>query len=128
MMLDEPFEFLDLHHGQTMTLRVDQYQDGTAIIHPVTITPRHIRIHMDQHQLTEPPPHGTPIHNEVPVLRLFGERLDSPSPAPYWDVSSKTLRADLLGRFNAGVMLPIVIELTANGAKPHKRYSVSVLN
>ncbi|MBF6571598.1 MAG: hypothetical protein IVW54_22340 [Candidatus Binataceae bacterium] len=126
MELPEPYEYIDLHHGQTMTLRVDRYEDGSGIIHPTTITPRHIRIHMQQQGLATRPPLGDPIYNEIPVLRLFGARLDETSPAPHWDVSSKTLRADLLARFQSGLMLPIVLTLTANGAKPYKRYSVSV--
>ena len=126
MLLEEPAEYIDLMNGNSMTLRVERYEDGTALIHPTAITPRHIRIHMDQHQLDVPPPPGTPIHNEIPVLRLFGMRLDKTSPAPYFDVSSKTLRADLLSRFQAGVNFPIVLTLTANGVKPHKRYSVEV--
>jgi len=54
---------------------------------------------MDQRQLEAPPPPGTPITVEIPALSLFGSRLDKTSPAAYWDVSSKTLRADLLSRF-----------------------------
>lgn len=124
--LDEPMEFMDLHHGETATLRVDRYEDGVATIHPVTVTQRHIRQHMDQRQLELPPAPGTPITVEIPVLRLFGMRLDKTSPAQYWDVSSKTLRADLLSRFTTSLSFPIVLTLTANGAKPHKRYSVEV--
>ena len=124
--LEEPMEFVDLHHGETMTLRVDHYEDGVTTIHPVTVTQRHIRQHMDQRQLEAPPPAGTPITVEIPVLRLFGMRLDKTSPAPYWDVSSKTLRADLLSRFTTSLSFPIVLTLTANGARPHKRYSVEM--
>jgi hypothetical protein len=127
MLLAEPYEYLDLHHGQTATFRVDSYLDGEGIIHPTTITPRHVRIHMDQHGLDAPPVAGTPIHNQIPVLRIFGARIDEASPAPYWDVSSKTLRADLLTRFAAIGAFPIVITLTATGARPQKRYSVEVL-
>jgi len=126
MLLAEPYEYLDLHSGQTIILRVDSYLDGTAVIHPGRITPRHVRIHMDQRQLTTPPVAGEPIANEVPVLRLFGARIDEVSPAKYFDTSSKTLRADLLARFQAGLTLPAVIELTANGHAPIKRFSVSV--
>jgi hypothetical protein len=126
MLLPEPYEYVDLHHGESMMIRVTGYEQGMAIIHPTTITPRHIRIHMDQHQLTEPPPAGTPIHNEIPVLRLTGERLDKPSPAHYFDISSKTLGADLMARFRGNVLLPVTITLTANGQRPSKRYSVEV--
>jgi hypothetical protein len=126
MLLPEPMEFIDLEAGTSMTLRVDSFQDGSTLIHPRTTTPRHVRMHMQQNALTEPPPAGTPIGVEVPALRLIGERLDQNSPMRYFDVSSKTLRADLLARFTSGLVLPAVITLTANGHKPKKRYSVEI--
>ena len=126
MLLPEPMEFVDLEPGASMTLRVDSFQDGSTLIHPRLTTARHVRIHMQQNALTAPPPAGTPIGVEVPALRLVGERLDQNSPAHYFDVSSKTLRADLLARFSSGLALPAVLKLTANGQKPQKRYSVEV--
>ena len=126
-LLDEPMEYIDLMHGASMTIRVDRIADGTAVIHPHTVTDRHRRQHMDQRGLTEPPPAGTPISVEVPVLRLFGARLDEPNARAYFDTSAKTLRADLLARFNGGAALPMIIRLTANGQKPFKRYSVETL-
>lgn len=126
MLLAEPYEYLDLHAGEVFMMRVTGYEDGSAIIHPKIPTARHVRQHMDQRGLTEPPPAGTPISVETPVLRLFGERLDKTSPAPYWDVSSKTLRADLLARLDGGAQLPMILTLTANGHAPLKRYSVSI--
>jgi hypothetical protein len=126
MLLPEPMEFIELDSGASMTLRVDSFQDGSTVIHPRATTPRHVRQHMQQNALTEPPPAGTPIGVEVPALRLVGERLDQPSPMHYFDVSSKTLRADLLARFTGGLALPAVLKFTANGQKPQKRYSVEV--
>ena len=126
-LLSEPFEYIDLMPGVSETLRVDSFADGTGVIHPRNVTPRHIRQHMDQRGLSDPPPAGTPISVEVPVLRLYGQRLDKPSPEKYFDTSSKTLRADLLARFQDGLALPMTIVLTANGARPQKRYSVEVL-
>lgn len=127
MLLEGPMEYVDLMPGASMTLRIDTLVDGESIIHPVVVTPRHRRMHMDQRGLTEPPAPGAPIDVQVPTLRLLGQRLDEPSPAKYFDVSSKTLRADLLSRFPQGNYLPATIRLTANGAKPQKRYSVEVL-
>jgi hypothetical protein len=126
-LLEEPMEFVDLMPGASMTLLVTMFRDGEAVIHPNTVTNRHLRQHMDQRGLSAPPPAGTPISVQVPVLRLFAQRLDKPSNAPYFDVSSKTLRADLLARFNNGAALPMTIALTANGVRPYKRYSVEVV-
>jgi hypothetical protein len=127
MLLAEPLEFIDLHPGTSMTIVVTGYADGSTVIHPNAPTPRHVRIHMDQRALVTPPPVGTPISVEVPALRLFGQRVDQSTPATYFDISSKTLRADLLARLTAGLALPATIKLTANGQKPRKRYSVEIL-
>jgi hypothetical protein len=127
MLLPEPLEFIDLAPGTSMSIVVTGWQDGSAVIHPGTITSRHISIHMQQQGLTAPPMAGTPIKNEVPVLRLIGKRVDEASNANYFDISSKTLRADLLARFTAGLALPITIQLTANGQRPRKRYSVELV-
>lgn len=127
MLLAEPLEFIDLEPGHSMVIRVDAWTDGSTVIHPVAVSSRHVRIHMTQNDLATPPPPGTPISIEVPALRLLGQRVDEPSTAPYFDISSKTLRADLLARLTAGLPLPATIRLTANGQKPRKRYSVEIL-
>jgi hypothetical protein len=127
MLLPEPLEFIDLAPGTSMTIEVTGYLDGSAVIHPGNVTSRHISIHMQQQGLTEPPMAGTPIKNEVPVLRLIGKRLDETSNASYFDISSKTLRADLLARLMAGISFPFTVQLTANGQRPRKRYSVEMV-
>lgn len=126
MLLSEPFNYVDLHHGEKAIFIVDRIEVGEGDIHPTKITQRHIRIHMDQYGLTAPPTPGTPITNRVKVLRLFGTRIDHPSNAPYWDVSSKRLWSDLETRFAAIGQFPVTITLTANGAAPSKLYSVEV--
>ena len=127
MLLSEPLEFIDLEPGDSMVIRVDAWTDGSTVIHPSSPSPRHVRIHMSQNSLAAPPAPGTPISVEVPALRLLGQRVDEPSNASYFDISSKTLRADLLARLTAGMTLPATIRLTANGQKPRKRYSVEIL-
>jgi hypothetical protein len=126
MLLSEPLEFVDLPHGASMMLQIDSFVDGSAVIHPVNPSPRHVRIHMQQQSLSVAPPNGTPIGVEIPVLRLFGRRLDAASSQTYFDVSSKRLRADLLARLTNRDQTPLVVTLTAKGQKPTKRYSVEV--
>ena len=133
----------------SITLQVVAFQDGSGTIHPSNPTAKHVRQHMDQNALDAPPVAGTPITISVPVLRLFGARLDKASPSPYWDVSSRTLQAQLLPLLDVSagstpttalearkaavsygkvpLVSPITVKLTANGAKPQKRYSVEVL-
>jgi hypothetical protein len=124
--LPEPLEFLDLEHQHSIRLEITQYEMGTALIHPTHVTPRAIRIYMDQNGLKDPPAAGTPISIRVPVLRVTGRRLDAPSPLRYWDISSKTLQADLLPRLTAAAPGSLTVTLIANGVKPTKRYSVEV--
>ena len=122
--LPEPYEFLDLEHGGSVTLNIQSYQLGTGLIHPTAVTPRHTRLYMMQNGLVEPPTPGTPMTIRVPVLRVFGQRIDKPSPLSYWDISSKRLQADLLPRLQmrAGGVLSVTI--TADGYKPTKQFSV----
>lgn len=147
--LDEPFEYIDLANGTSITLQIVAFQDGSGVIHPSNPTAKHIKQHMDQNQLAAPPVAGMPISITVPVLRLFGARLDRASPSPYWDVSSLTLQAQLLPLLDVSagstpttalearksgttfgkvtLTAPITIKITANGARPQKRYSIEVL-
>ena len=122
--LPEPYEFLDLEHRCSITLNLQGYWLGTALIHPTAITPRQVRLHMMQQGLSAPPVAGTPITVRIPVLRVFGQRIDKPSPLSYWDISSKRLQADLVPRLQtrAGSVLSVVI--TATGYKPTKIFSV----
>jgi hypothetical protein len=122
--LPEPMELLDLEHGNSIQLQIDRYERGTTVIHPTAPTARHLRLMMEQQGLTAPPPIGTPISVEIPVLRVWGRRLDVPSQAPYWDITSKRLIADLGARLYATGGAPLIVKLTAVGVKPHKRYSV----
>jgi hypothetical protein len=122
--LPEPMEFFDLEHADSATLSITSAQMGTAQIHPKDITQRNVRIHMQQNGLTAPPVAGTPITIRIPVLRLFGTRVDATSPLHYWDVSSKTLQADLMPRLTTFNGAALQVKITAQGHKPTKRYPV----
>lgn len=122
--LPGPMEFLDLEHGSSVQLRVDRMEMGTALIHPSVITPRQIRLYMQQNGLTAPPAPGTPITVRIPVLRLHGVRVDTPSPLHYWDVSSLTLQANIWPRMKQFENVGLTLTITANGYRPSKRYSV----
>lgn len=124
--LPGPMNLFDLEHESSVRLALTHYQVGSTVIHPTKVTPRHVRTYMEQHDLSAPPPSGTPISITVPVLRVFGERLDAVSPEKYWDITSKTLMADLEPRLNAAAGTQLIVTITANGYKPTKRYSVSV--
>jgi len=125
-VLPEPMEFLDLEHNDSVTLRLDRFILGKAAIHPKVTSPRHVRIYMQQNGLTEPPAAGTPITIYIPVLRVYGSRLDKASPNTYWDISSKTLQASLQPVLLANQGGFVTVTLTAQGVKPTKRYSIEV--
>jgi hypothetical protein len=122
--LAEPYEYLDLEHQGSITLNLTSYQLGTSLVHPTMVTERHRRLYMMQNGLAEPPAPGTPMTIRIPVMRVFGQRIDKPSGLAYWDISSKRLQADLLPRLqtHAGSVLSVVI--TATGHKPTKVFSV----
>ena len=122
--LAEPIEFLDLEHQHSIELAITSYQLGVVPIHPKQVTSRNIRLYMQQNGLTEPPTPGTPITNEIPVLRVFGQRLDKTSPLRYWDISSKRLQADLLPRLQLHQGGVLTVTITATGEKPTKVFSV----
>lgn len=122
--LPEPYEFLDLEHGATFSVSIHRWQMGTALIHPTAITPRQIRLYMLQNGLTAPPAAGTPISIRIPVLRVFGHRLDEVSPISYWDISSKRLQANVFPRLELNQGRPLILTFTAHGYKPTKVYSV----
>jgi hypothetical protein len=124
MLLPDPCDFVDLNEGERMTLSIDRWEDGSTIIHPNHPSPRHVRQHMEQRNLEAPPAPGTPISVEIPVLRLYGQRVDQTSPCRYFDVTSKRLRADLLARLTNRENMPLVVTISASGMRPRKRYSV----
>jgi hypothetical protein len=122
--LPEPYEFLDLEHAGSITLNITSYEMGTGLVHPTAITPRQIRLYMMQNGLSAPPVAGTPITIRIPIIRVFGQRVDKPSPLHYWDISSKRLQADLLPRLQTRAGGVLSVTITANGYKPTKVFSV----
>ena len=122
--LSEPIELLDLEHAGSITLNITSYELGTGLIHPTSITPRQTRLYMMQNGLSEPPTAGTPISIRIPIIRVFGQRIDKPSPLHYWDISSKRLQADLLPRLQTRAGGVLSVTITATGYKPTKVFSV----
>lgn len=122
--LPGPYELLDLEHQNSITLQIFSFERGYIEIHPKNPSPRQVRLMMIQQGLTAAPPPGHPITNQVPAIRLHGQRLDKVVPSKYWDVTALTLQADLLPRLQVAQGHPITLIITANGVKPTKRYSV----
>lgn len=126
-LLSEPMEFLDLENGNSVTVQITGYEYGTASIAPRITTSRHVAIHMAQNNLATAPPPGHPVTIDVPVTRINITRIDKPSPVPYYDISAKTLQAQLKPLLDSGAYRSRTFKITANGEKPSKRYSVEAI-
>lgn len=122
--LPGPYELLDLEHGSSIMLTIHSWQQGWIEIHPKQPSPRQIRLMMLQKGLTAAPAPGHPISVQVPALRLFATRLDKSSPAPYFDVTSLRLQANLIPRLQVAGGNPLTVTITADGYKPTKQFSV----
>jgi len=105
-LLKEPFEIFELENGTSSTFGVSSWEEGDAVIHP-----------------RYP---GAPEEKRIPVMRVHVPAEDKPIGVPYWDITSKTLQAQLRP------LLPGLIEgkgqvtITAHGSGPAKRFSVRV--
>jgi len=99
-----PFEILDLADRGSVRLRVVSWERGT-----MTIKPRYP---------------GAPAEKEIEVLRVHLAEGVKPYPPSYWDITSKTLEAQ---------MLPLLLErdfpryeyvITKYGVAPRARFTV----
>ena len=102
--LQGPYELLELADRQSVTLRVISWEQGSLIIHPRW--------------------EGAPAEKEISALRVHLATGVKPYPPMYWDVTSKTLEAQLL---------PLLLErgfehyeyvITAYGIAPRKRFTL----
>jgi len=104
MVLSEPFEILELADGVSMRLKVVRFEAGETVIHP-----------------RYP---GAPAEKRIPVLRLHLAEGYKPTGVPYWDLTSKTLQAQLKPLLANLVATGKEVTITAHGAGPGKRFSV----
>src|SRR5215472_15572738 len=90
--------------GSGLLFRIFAYQEGSAVI-----TPK-----------------ATGLATEIPVLRLFIERLDKRSPVRYYDVSSRQVQAQLFGYLQSHTFIGRTFAVDAHGFKPSKQFSLRV--
>jgi len=105
-LLSEPFEFLDLKDGVSLTLAISAAEWGEGVIKP-----------------RYP---GAPEEKRIPILRLTAKEGYKPVGAPYWDVTSKTLQAQLRPLLPDLISTGKEFTITAHGVAPAKRYSLKV--
>jgi hypothetical protein len=104
MPLSEPFEILELADGQTIRLRISNFEWGETVIHP-----RYA---------------GAPAEKRIPVLRLYVPADLKPRGPPYWDLTSKTLQAQLKPLLADLKATGKEFTITAHGTGPSKRFSL----
>jgi len=103
-MVGEPFEVLELADGLSLRLRAVRFEAGEMDIHP-----------------RYP---GAPEVKRIPVLRVHLAAGVKPTGVPYWDVTSKTLQAQLRPLESEIVGAGREFVITAHGSGPSKRFSV----
>ncbi len=106
-MLEEPFEYLDLPDRAIMKLRVQSYKLGRG-----SIRPRYA---------------GAPEVKVNRILRVTVPHTVKPLGPPYWDISSKTLQAQLIPLLDQVISQNREVEVQAFGVAPSKRFTVKVV-
>jgi hypothetical protein len=101
-LLSKPYSFLDRRSsrnaGPGPLFRVSAYQQGE-----IAFTPK-----------------GADEPVTRPVLRVWIQRLDRPTNAQYYDISSQRLAAQMLGWISQGAHLTMAFRVRAYGRKPSK--------
>jgi len=107
--LPKPYNYLfrkgGRRAGSGLLFRIFAWQEGAAIITPKAT--------------------GQPI--EIPVTRLFVERLDKRSPVRYYDISSRQVQAQLFGYLQSHTFIGRTFAVDAHGFKPSKQFSLRVM-
>jgi len=105
-LLPEPYEYLELKDGVSLTMAATKQEWGEALIKP-----RYA---------------GAPGEKRIPVLRLTVKPGYKPTGAPYWDITSKTLQAQLRPLLADLIARGAEFTVTAHGEGPQKRFSLRV--
>ncbi len=99
-----PFELLELANGESRTFHVTAWAKGITIIKPTWF----------------------PQGKEVEILRIWVDPQQQPIGLTYWDISSKTLIAQLEPYLAKEDYRSFSYTITAFGEPPKKRYTVGV--
>jgi len=106
--LSGPFEFLELAHCESVTIRPVDWEFGLATVHPPWLPPERLV--------------------DVEVLRIHVSREDKPLFPHYWDLGQKTLVPQVMALLTAGVPEGYGIRIHAVGTAPKKRFEVSLVS
>lgn len=107
--LPKPFNYLfrkgGRRAGRGLLFAIIAWQEGAATISPKTS--------------------GEAI--TIPVTRIHIQRLDRPSPARYYDISSRQVQAQLFGYLSTQSYAGRTFTVDAHGYKPSKQFSLRVM-
>ena len=104
MTVENPFELLEMADGEVRVFHIRSWEKGTTIIKPPF----------------------APEGKEIPVLRLWVAPPEQPIGLEYWDVTSKTLMAQLLPYLEREGFRGLRFTIRAFGVAPKKRFTVAV--
>lgn len=99
-----PYEILDLPDGGSVTLRPVSWERGTIVIHPKWP--------------------GAPAEKVIPVLRVHLAAGTKPYPPMYYDVTSKTLQAQLWPLLLERGFEDYAYIVTKHGVAPKARFTL----
>lgn len=102
--LPEPYELLDLQDKELRTFRVVGYEEDEIPIK------------------TQDEPKGKVVH----ACRVHVPRDDKVTGLPYYDITSKTLCAQILPFLRDPVQRARRFTVTAHGVRPRKRFTLEV--
>ena len=103
-MLPEPYEILDLPDGGKVDLDPSYWERGSMIIHP-----------------RYP---GAPREKRIPVMRIHMREGAKAYPPMYYDVTAKTLMAQLNPMFMQRDYQDYTYRVTKHGIAPRARFTV----
>jgi hypothetical protein len=102
--LPRPYDILELADGQSITLQIKGFADGTMKIVPK----------------------GQTAEKEIRVLRVVVPPEIKTTGVPYWDITATTLVAQLQPYLYAPGYQTKKFTITAHGIAPMKRFTLKV--
>lgn len=102
-----PIEFLELADRESQDLKIVSWERGTTKINTIR--------------------RGREVEIDIPVLRVHVTAAVKPLPPHYWDISSKTLTAQLLPLLLERGFEKWTYRVTAYGVAPRKRFTLERL-
>jgi hypothetical protein len=103
-LLPGPMELLELPSGEELSFRVERFEEGE----------------------TEILPRGETVKKRIGVLRVFVPAGSKSHGAPWWDITSTTLMAQLKPFLSMPDAKSKLFTVKASGVRPAKRYSLQV--